>query len=327
MNDVIIIAGPTCVGKTGASILLARKLNTEIISADSMQVYRHMDIGTAKPSHEQLREVRHHLIDILSPHESFSAGEFKRRAIEIIDALHKRGKIPIIVGGTGLYIRTLTRGLFDAPSADWSLRERLMELEKEKGKGVEVTVPGGEVTVGYLYGYLQRLDPLASERINPNDLRRVIRAIEVTLKANRRITDLQLMNTKPLPYNFIKICLIRDRRELYKRIEERVDWMIHNGLIDETKRLLSMRPTMIAMQALGYKEMASYINGEKTLDEAVDLLKKRTKRYAKRQITWFKKEADMVWVDITGLIEPDDILTRMIRDVEILNGFIYSKNW
>lgn len=311
MNEVIIISGPTCVGKTGVSILLAKKLNTEIISADSMQVYKFMDIGTAKPSHEQLVEVKHHLIDILSPQDSFSAGEFKRRATEIIDGLHKRGKIPIIVGGTGLYIRALTRGLFEAPSADWSLRQRLMDMEKEKG-------------IGYLYSYLKGLDTLAAEKIKPNDLRRIIRALEVSLKTKERITELQHMNTKPLPYNFIKICLVRDRKELYRLIEDRIDWMIGNGLIDETKRLLSMNPNRIPLQALGYKEMGLYINGEMSLDSAIGLLKKRTKRYAKRQITWFKREPDMIWVNVTGLITPDEILEKMVSDVEVLKGFIYS---
>jgi len=311
LNEVIIISGPTCVGKTGVSLLLAKKLKTEIISADSMQVYKYMDIATAKPSHQQLREVRHHLIDILSPHESFSAGEFKRRATEIIDGLHKEGKIPIVVGGTGLYIRALTGGLFTAPPADWTLREKLKEMEREKGRG-------------YLYRYLQRLDPVASERIKPNDLRRIIRAIEVSLKVKGRITDLQRTDTKPPHYHFIKICLIRERKELYRLIEERVEGMIESGLIDETRMLLDMSPSKIPLQALGYKEIGLYINGELTLEEAIALLKKRTKRYAKRQITWFKKEPDMITVDITGLTEPEDILMKMLRDIEILNGFIYS---
>lgn len=311
MNEVIIILGPTCVGKTGVSILLANTLRTEIISADSMQVYKYMDIGTAKPSDRQLKEVKHHLINILSPQESFSAGEFKRRAVEVIDDLHKRGRIPIIVGGTGLYIRTLTGGFFEAPPADWSLRERLMQMEEERGRG-------------YLYDYLQRLDPVASERIEPNDIRRIIRALEVTLKARGRITDLQRMHTRPLHYNFIRIGIKRDRKELYRLIEGRVEWMIEKGLIEETRRLLNMSPEKIPLQALGYKEMGLYINGVKSIDEVKRLLKRRTKMYAKRQITWFKKEPDIIWVDVTGIMEPEGIFSKIVGEVEILRKFIYS---
>jgi len=310
MNEVIIILGPTCVGKTGISILLAKALRTEIISADSMQVYKYMDIGTAKPRRDQLEEVKHHLIDILSPHESFSAGEFRRRAVEIIEDLHKRGRIPLIVGGTGLYIRSLTRGLFDAPPADWSLRDKLMQMEREKGDG-------------YLYSYLQRLDPTASERIEPNDLRRIIRAIEVSLKAGKRITELQRVHTKPLCYDFIKIGISRQRKELYRMIEERVDRMIEEGLIEETERLLRMNPHKIPLQALGYKEMALYINGEVSLDEAKRLLKRRTKMYAKRQFTWFKKEPGINWVDVTGLYNPEDILLKVTEEVTILRKFLH----
>jgi tRNA dimethylallyltransferase len=312
MNKVIIIMGPTCVGKTGVSILLAKALKTEIISADSMQVYRHMDIGTAKPSIRELSEVKHHLINILSPQESFSAGEFKRRAVEVIDDLHGQERIPVIVGGTGLYIRSITRGLFEAPAADWSLRERLMQMEREKGRG-------------YLHGYLQRLDPAASERIEPNDLRRIIRAIEVSLKTKERITELQRIQTAPLPYDFIKIGLTRQRRELYRLIEDRVERMIQDGLIEETERLLRMNPHRIPLQALGYKEMALYLNGTVSLDEAKRLLKRRTKMYAKRQFTWFKKEPGVHWVDVTGLMAPEDIFSKVVKEVEILRRIIYPQ--
>ncbi len=304
--------GPTCVGKTGVSILLAKALKTEIISADSMQVYRHMDIGTAKPSIRELSEVKHHLINILSPQESFSAGEFKRRAVEVIDDLHGQERIPVIVGGTGLYIRSITRGLFEAPPADWSLRERLMQMEREKGRG-------------YLHGYLQRLDPAASERIEPNDLRRIIRAIEVSLKTKERITELQRIQTAPLPYDFIKIGLTRQRRELYRLIEDRVERMIQDGLIEETERLLRMNPHRIPLQALGYKEMALYLNGTVSLDEAKRLLKRRTKMYAKRQFTWFKKEPGVHWVDVTGLMAPEDIFSKVVKEVEILRRIIYPQ--
>jgi tRNA dimethylallyltransferase len=309
---VIIVVGPTCVGKTGFSVLLAKRLNTEIISADSMQIYRYMDIGTAKPPERILKEVKHHLINILSPQESFSAGMFKKMAIGIINELHARGKIPIVVGGTGLYIKTLTRGLFEGPEADWTLREELMKKERQFGEG-------------YLYKYLQMADPEAAKRINPNDTRRIIRAIEVLLKSNRKISELQHLSTKPLRFNFIKIGLIRDRKELYALIERRVDVMMEKGLLNETKELLKRNPHRIALQALGYKEMRLYLEGSMGIEEAVRLLKKRTKMYAKRQLTWFKKEPGIQWVDITGLTEAEEVFKKVMNSVEILRELIYGK--
>jgi len=304
---VIIILGPTCVGKTGFSILLAKKLNTEIISADSMLVYRHMDIGTAKPSEEQLRAVKHHLINILEPHESFSAGMFRDRAVSIIDSLHRRNKIPLIVGGTGLYIRALTQGLFEGPSADWSLRKWLMKEEEIHGKG-------------YLYKLLLRKDPEAARKINKNDTRRIVRALEVCFKDNKTMSAYQREFTRPVQYDYIKIGLTRDRKELYRMIEKRVDRMIQQGLIDETKALLEMKPGRTALQALGYKEIKLYLDGEISLEEAVRLIKKRTKMYAKRQYTWFKKEPGIVWIDITGLHDDKEIFER------VKNYGIFSKN-
>lgn len=310
-NKVIIVLGPTGVGKTAVSILIAKALKTEIISADSMQIYRHMDIGTAKPSAEELGAVPHHLIDILSPAESFSAGMFRERAEGAIDGLHAKDKIPIIVGGTGLYIRSLTEGLFEGPAADWPLREKLMEDEKAHGSG-------------YLYKYLSETDPEAAEKINPNDLRRTVRALEVSLKEKRGISECRRASTRPLDHNFIKIGLLRDREELYSIIEERVDRMMEEGLLQETERLLRMKPERTALQALGYREMAQHLNGEIALEEAVRLTKKRTKMYAKRQFTWFNKEPEINWVDITGIMTGDDIYDRVLKEVEILREIIYS---
>jgi tRNA dimethylallyltransferase len=310
-KTVIIILGPTGVGKTAASIYLAKTLNTEIISADSMQIYRHMDIGTAKPSPDELREVKHHLIDILSSEESFSAGIFKERATEIIDALHAKNKLPVIVGGTGLYIRSLTQGLFDGPAADWPLRKKLADEEERHGKG-------------HLYKMLCSVDPAAAENIDPNDLRRTVRALEVSLKEERKFSEYRKISTMPSNYDFIKVGLIRDRKELYGLIEDRVDKMMARGLLQETEKLLEMKPARTAMQALGYKEMALYINGTVDYNEAVRLTKKRTKMYAKRQLTWFNKEPGINWVDITGTMDADGIYKKMINGVEILKEIIYS---
>lgn len=313
MNKVIILLGPTCVGKTGISILLGKALNTEIIIADSMQIYKYMDIGTAKPSPAELREVRHSLIDILSPTESFSAGLFRDMAVRVINDLHHNGKIPIIVGGTGLYIRALTSGLFPAPPADWQLRERLLKEEKLFGRG-------------YLHERLKTIDPQAAEKINPQDLRRIVRAIEVSIKEKRAISELQHLYTAPQAYEFIKIGLSRDRKELYKLIEQRVDSMIEKGLVKETEELLKMNPHKVPLQSLGYKEISLYLSGSITLDMAIRLLKKRTKRYAKRQFTWFKKEPDVRWVDITGIMDRDEIFAKVINDVKILRELLYAKD-
>lgn len=301
MNKVIILLGPTGVGKTGASILLAKALDTEIISADSMQIYKGMDIGTAKPSVKQREEVRHHMIDIVEPSETYSVGRYIEEVVPVIDSLHKKGKVPIIAGGTGLYIKAMTRGIFSGPSADWKLREELAALEEEQE--------------GSLYSYLQELDPEAASKVMPADKRRVVRAIEVCLKTRQGISELQQKLTSPLPYEFIKIGLTRDRKELYKIIEGRVDEMMKAGLVNEVKNLIhpftrSPIHQLSSIQAIGYKEIAMHLKGEFPFEEAVRLIKRNTKRYAKRQFTWFKKEEDIHWIDITGIYGNKEIFER-----------------
>ena len=304
MKKAIILLGPTGIGKTGASILLAKALNTEIISADSMQIYRHMDIGTAKPTGEEMAGIRHHMIDIIEPSEEFSVGRYIEMVVPIMEELINRGKTPLIVGGTGLYIRAMTRGLFKGPSADWSLRRQLMAKEEKQR--------------GFLYSYLRELDPEAAERVMPSDTRRLIRAIEVCLRTRRGITDLQKRSTEPLPYNFILIGLKRERKELYRLIEERVERMISSGLIDEVKKVMGMNPGRTALQAIGYKEVISFLRGDITYEEALRLIKKRSKLYAKRQIIWFRKDEGIRWIDITGLYTPLEIyraIANSLRDL------------
>ena len=301
MKRVVILLGPTGVGKTGASILLAKELDTEIISADSMQIYRGMDIGTAKPSIGERSGVVHHMIDIVDPSQSFSTGRFIEEITGIIGDLHARGKIPLIVGGTGLYIKAITRGIFSGPSADWTLREELRERE-EREKGA-------------LYAYLSEIDPDAASRIEPNDSRRIIRAIEVCVKSGHRISTLQERMTSPLPYDFLKIGLTRERGELYGLIERRVDAMIEAGLAGEVERLLLRSPDRTPLQAIGYKELAACLRGEMSLEEAVALIKRNTRRYAKRQYTWFRKEEDIRWVDITGLFGSAEVFRRITEVV------------
>ncbi|MEW6215032.1 MAG: tRNA (adenosine(37)-N6)-dimethylallyltransferase MiaA, partial [Nitrospirota bacterium] len=213
------------------------------------------------------------------------------------------GKIPIVVGGTGLYIKAMTRGIFSGPSADWTLREELFFMEKEEK--------------GFLYNYLKELDPEAVKKITPNDTRRIIRSLEVCLKSNATMSKMQKKFTQPLPYEFIKIGIHRDRKELYRMIEIRVDDMIKAGLVEEVKMVIDLiketEKPLPSMQAIGYKEIAMYLNGEITLDDAIRLIKRGTKRYAKRQFTWFKKEERIQWIDVTGIYDSHEIFMRVYQ--------------
>ncbi len=300
MKEIIILLGPTGVGKTTVSIALAKSLKTEIIGADSMQIYRYMDTGTAKPTLEERSLVKHHMIDIVDPWKAFSTGKYIQAVVPIIEELHGKGKIPLVVGGTGLYIKAMTRGIFSGPSADWSLREELLFMEREEN--------------GILHNLLKDLDPEAALRITPNDTRRIIRAVEVFIKSSSSISEMQKKLTMPLPYEFVKIGLKKDRKELYRIIEKRVDEMIKRDLIEEVKHLLEMNPDRTPMQAIGYKEILLHLRGDISPEEAAKLIKRGTKRYAKRQVTWFKKEEGINWIDITGINDTTMIL-NLIFDV------------
>ncbi len=318
-NKVIILLGPTGVGKSSVSILLAKALGTEIISADSMQIYRHMDIGTAKPSIADRILVKHHMLDIVDPWEAYSTGKYIAAVVPVIEELHSKRKIPIVVGGTGLYIKAMTRGIFSGPSADWSLRGELLSMEEEEK--------------GSLYQLLKDLDQEVSQRITPNDTRRIIRALEVCLKGDSSMSEMQRKMTKPLPYEFIKIGLSRDRKELYRIIETRVDKMARAGFVKEVKKVLHLIKEerrkrgngeagekriadlpLPSMQAIGYKDIARYLEAEITLEEAVRLIKRGSKKYAKRQFTWFKKEEGIHWIDITNIYD-DGMIFSLISDV------------
>jgi len=286
MKKVIVLLGPTGVGKTSASILLAKELNTEIISADSMQIYRHMDIGTAKPSEGERAGIRHHMIDVVGPSEAYSAGRYISEVEPIIEGLFQKGKIPVIVGGTGLYIKAMTRGIFSGPSSDLELRDRLLVREEEHK--------------GSLYAQLCELDPEAAGRIERNNIRRIIRALEVCMKSGSSLSALQKNLTKPLPYDFIKIGITRERKELYQMIDARVDAMFQAGLVDEVNAIMQMNPDRTPLQAIGYKEIVQYLNHEIDLQEAERLIKRNSRRYAKRQFTWFRQEDGITWIDVTG---------------------------
>ena len=313
-NDkpILIIAGPTAVGKTDASLLLARESGAEIVSADSMQIYRGMDIGTAKPTLEQRRLVYHHMIDIAAPDQPYSVGDYLRDARAAIDGIMASGGVPLVVGGTGLYIRALTRGLFHGPPADLGLREQLLQRESEGQPGT-------------LYSDLVKADPEAAIKIHPNDLRRTVRALEVYYLKDRKLSEFHREHAfQEKPFRFLMIFLVRSRSELYPRIEQRVDRMLIDGLEAEVRTLMDRGydPALASMQGLGYKQFIDHFLGRTTRDEAVALLKRDTKRYAKRQFTWFRREPSAVWVDITGLDKAEDIAERIKKSIEISNKLV-----
>jgi tRNA dimethylallyltransferase len=311
-KPILIIAGPTGVGKTDASILLARERGAEIVSADSMQIYRGMDIGTAKPAPEQRALVYHHMIDIVDPAQPYSVGDYLRDARNAIDGILQGEGTPIVVGGTGLYIRALMRGLLHGPPADMELRERLLRKESDAGEGA-------------LYADLARLDPEAAIKIHPNDLRRTIRALEVFTLRDQKLSDLQKAHSfQERSHAFRLLFLVRGRSELYPRIERRVDQMIEQGLEAEVKGLMIKGYTrdLSSMQAIGYSHFIDYFNDRTSFEETVELLKRDTKRFAKRQFTWFRREPDARWVDITGLENPAEIVQQIKKTIEIPDNLV-----
>lgn len=302
MKNVIVIAGPTASGKTKLSIELAEKYNGEIISADSMQVYKYMDIGTAKPDKAEMKGVRHYLIDEITPDVEFSVAKFQSLALKYIDEILKKGKLPIIAGGTGLYINSLIYNIqFSETISDWKLREELKR---------EAEIKGNE----FLHNELRKIDPEAAERIHKNDIKRIIRAIEVYRCTNKPISYHQeISRAVPPEYNYIVFGLRIDREKLYERINKRVDLMMEKGLVEEVRQLVRMGydKNSIAMQGLGYKEILWYLKGIVTLDEAVYLLKRDTRHYAKRQITWLKKINGIHWIDVDDSIETGEIIKKI----------------
>lgn len=301
---ILILTGPTAVGKTALSIELAKILGGEIISADSMQIYRKMDIGSAKISQEEMDSVVHHMIDVVDPDEDFSVADFHDMASQIISDIHKRGKLAIVTGGTGLYLNSLVYDMdFGGTNSDPSIRKDLEEILNDKGKD-------------YLYRLLQDLSPEAAKRIHPNNTKRVIRAIEV-YKTGGDMGDF----SNDLKYNpkfDAKIIVLnRDRSILYDRINQRVDMMFDMGLLDEVKGLHQMGYTsqIQSMKGIGYKEVLEYFDGKMTLEESIDILKQGTRRYAKRQITWFKRYENALWLDLDKVTELDD-------QIEAIKDFI-----
>ena len=282
---VLVIVGPTAIGKTQLALELATEMNAEIISADSMQIYKYMDIGTAKPTIDEQKIVKHHMIDILYPDESFSAALFKNRARRAVSSIDGQGKTAILAGGTGLYIKAFTNGLFKGPKADSSLRQTLW------GKS---TKEGGS----HLHRELADVDPVTASSVHPNDSFRIIRALEVYYLTKRPISEQREEHRfKDSPFETLKIGLHSDRQKLYSRIEGRIDKMIANGLVYEVKSLLDLGYTrdMNSMKGLGYKQIIGHLLGASSLYDAALQMKQDTKRYAKRQMTWFRADPEINW--------------------------------
>ncbi|MDD5746669.1 MAG: tRNA (adenosine(37)-N6)-dimethylallyltransferase MiaA [Candidatus Omnitrophica bacterium] len=282
---VLLLVGPTASGKSAVAVELARCCNAEIISADSMQVYRGLDILSAKPDRSQRGQVPHHCIDILDPSEHYSAARFREQALACIRDIRDRGKIPLVAGGTGLYVRALIQGLFEDTGPDVELRRELQQAAEEKGST-------------WLYAQLQEKDPAAAEKIHPHNLRRVIRALEAGSQNRESFSNLKTRTERLDQWYDVRIFGIRwERGVLYRRIEQRVDAMFAEGAVEEVRALLSSPLSKTCRQALGIKQIAAYVTGECSLEAAKEILKRDTRRFAKRQLTWFRREKDIVWID------------------------------
>lgn len=305
-KPLVIIAGPTACGKTATSIELAKKINGEIISADSMQVYKYMDIGTAKATKQEMQDIPHYLIDEFYPDEEFNVMIFQKKAKDYIDQIYKKGKIPILVGGTGFYINALVfDNDFVEEESDSNLRNELYELAEKNG-------------TEYLHNILKEFDPQSAEKIHYNNVKRVARAIEFYKKTGKPISEHNKeAKSKSSPYKTAFIVLDMDRQKLYERINKRVDVMIEDGLVNEVNMILEKgyKKELVSMQGLGYKEIVAYINGETSLEVAIEKLKQSTRHFAKRQLTWFRGQTDGLWIDISDG-DVDNAVNKIIDYME-----------
>ncbi|CUX50437.1 tRNA (adenosine(37)-N6)-dimethylallyltransferase MiaA [Clostridium sp. C105KSO13] len=287
-KPLIILAGPTAVGKTKLSISLAKTVGGEIISADSMQVYRHMDIGSAKIQPEEMEGIVHHLVDVLEPDEEFHVVRFQQMAKAAVEEIYERGRIPILVGGTGFYIQALLYDIdFTKNESDPKYRRYLEELVQKKGPG-------------YLHEMLKKTDAKSAESIHPHNSKRVIRALEFYNQTGKKISEHnRVERQKQSPYHFAYFVLYDERKRLYERIDSRVDQMLKEGLVKEVQALKDRGciRDMVSMQGLGYKEILAYLDGETSFEEAVYRIKRDTRHFAKRQLTWFKREKDVIWMN------------------------------
>ena len=284
-QKLIVICGPTGIGKTELSLSLGELFDGAVVSADSMQIYRYMDIGTAKPDADEMRRVLHYMIDIVDPDQSFDAAMFYKMGRQAIREIYGQGRVPFVVGGTGFYLKALLHGLFESKPVEPEIIDR---LRKE----------ADEIGIGMIYERLLACDPAAASKIHPNDAYRVIRALAVFEMSGKPLSEFQQAHRfSDSPFDVLKICLNMDRDALYDRINRRVDRMIEDGLLAEVKTLLDKGYSgdLKSMQSIGYRHMAAYINGEISWDETVYTLKRDTRHFAKRQLTWFRKDLEMIW--------------------------------
>ena len=313
-KPLIILAGPTAVGKTSLSIRLAKETGGEIISADSMQVYRHMDIGSAKITKEEMEGVPHYLVDVLEPEEEFNVVRFQQMAKEAAERIWEKGKIPLVVGGTGFYIQALLYDIdFTENDGDESYRRQLERKASDEEGASE------------LYEILKTVDPKAAQEIHPRNIKRIIRALEFYHQTGKKISEHnETQRQRESPYNYAYFVLTDERSRLYERIDRRVDLMMEQGLLDEVRYLKErgVRKDSTAMQGLGYKELYAYLEGEYPLDEAVRIIKRDTRHFAKRQLTWFKRERDVIWADksVIGQEEENlaDYMLGYLREKKII---------
>lgn len=287
MEQVIVIVGPTCSGKTQLSLELSEKLKTEILSADSRQIYKYLNIGTAKPSDQELKNTKHYFIDLLHPDEKFNVSDYESQAIKIIHKIHQRNKIPVVAGGSGLYIKALVDGIFNSVDSDPELREKLMRERKTQGNE-------------YLYNKLKSVDPESASKMLPQNYKRIIRALEVYYLTGKPIGLLQKEYKREMNINFRQFGLLWDRKKLYENIESRVDNMIESGLVEEVRQILEKGydKNLNSLNTVGYKEVIQYLEKEISLERAVELIKRNTRRFAKRQMTWFSGDERIKWFKI-----------------------------
>ncbi len=304
-KPVVVLMGPTAIGKSRIAIEVAKALEMEILTADSRQVYRGMDIGTDKPTMTERQGIPHQLIDLVDPDQHFNVGDYRQHAALIIDRLHKQGQIPLIAGGTGLYIRALLHGLWSGPPANWDLRKQLDQQAQEKGSA-------------YLHQQLSRVDPVLANRLHPNDYVKVQRGLEVYQALGIPLSQVhQRHRFQETPYRPLVIGLNIERKLLYQRIEARVELEIEKGLVQETHQLLErgFHRNLSSMKSLGYKQMAGFITGDYTYEEAIHTLKRDTRHFAKRQMTWFRKESSVEWLHLEEHDSTADITGRILQYV------------
>ena len=302
LTQCIFLAGPTASGKSAVSLILAERLNAEIVSLDSMTVYRGMDIGTAKPALEERARVPHHLIDIADPHVDFSVAEFLRMASLAVEDIVNRGRVPLFAGGTGLYLRSILRGMSEGPEANWEIRSQWERRARENGSE-------------WLHGQLRNVDPVTAARLHPNDMRRIIRAIEVfELTGNPISSGHQHGQRLPEQAARLVVWLDPNREWLRKRIGDRVDDMMRQGWLEETRMLLlrTPKPGRTAGQALGYRELSGHLEGQTTLEAAVEQIRTATRQFAKRQYTWFRNLEECTAVTVAGHETPEELANRVL---------------